>query len=120
MILNESNKYSVVGSLWIGSNDEKFFGPGRIELLKYIDETGSITKAAKKMKMSYKKAWKMINELNSQAKVPFVILKTGGREGGGAVLSDAARNMIEYTQKLRVRFHEFLQIETDKLNDDFF
>ncbi|WP_379966303.1 winged helix-turn-helix domain-containing protein [Epilithonimonas sp. UC225_85] len=119
-ILNESGDYSVVGSLWIEYNEEKFFGPGRIELLQHIDETGSISKAAKEMKMSYKKAWNMINELNSQTRIPFVILKTGGKEGGGAVLSEAARDMIVYAQELRMRFQEFLKIETNKFKKDFF
>ena len=119
-ILDKNKHYSIVGNFWIECNDNKFFGPGRIQLLKLIDETGSLNKASKAMKMSYKKAWKMINELNSQTNEPFVILKTGGKEGGGSVLSEEAKYMINYSQNLHKRLQEFLQMETIDLNNHFF
>ena len=50
---------------WIDIDGERFFGPGRAELLELIHETGSISKAAKAMGMSYKKAWAMVDGLNS-------------------------------------------------------
>ena len=107
--------YKVTGSLWIDCNGERFFGPGRVELLERIEETGSINKAAKLMGMSYKKAWEMISALNNQATKPFVITQTGGQKGGGSVISAEAKDLIGYHKQLRQRFQDFLTTETARL-----
>jgi molybdate transport system regulatory protein len=68
----------VNGSLWLESEGEHFLGPGPIELLERIAETGSISNAAKEMKMSYKKAWEIVNRLNGHLSSPAVIPQVGG------------------------------------------
>lgn len=108
--------FSVKGSLWIESTDERFLGPGRVELLEYIDEMGSINQAAKQMGMSYKKAWELVNSLNTQAKSPLVLTQTGGEKGGGAVITKEARELIAFYHRLRQRFQAFLEEETKQLN----
>jgi len=114
-LLNKKSTYQVAGSLWIECDGERFFGPGRVELLQLIDETGSINKAAKQMGMSYKKAWEMINILNKQTANPFVVTQTGGEKGGGSVITEEARKLISYHQQLRERFLAFLKNETTAL-----
>jgi molybdate transport system regulatory protein len=114
-LLKKKTAYKVTGSLWIECEGERFFGPGRVELLQGIEETGSINKAAKKMGMSYKKAWEMINALNAQATQPFVITQTGGEKGGGSVITPEAKQLIAYHQQLRTRFLAFLEKETKQL-----
>ena len=86
--------------LWIDLNDEKFFGPGRAELLGLIRETGSISKAAKIMGMSYKKAWAMVNEMNTMSTKPLVVVQKGGALGGGTELTDTGQKIITSYQKL--------------------
>lgn len=108
--------YKVAGSLWIDCNGERFFGPGRVELLQKIEETGSINKAAKLMGMSYKKAWEMISALNSQSAKPLVVTQTGGEKGGGSIITEEAKELIEYHKELRQRFADFLKSETQRLN----
>jgi len=115
-ILSKSKSFTVNGSLWIECNGERFFGPGPVELLERINKTGSINKAAKQMQMSYKKAWEIINALNSTASDPFVITHTGGTSGGGSVVTDEAKAMIARYKQLRERFAVFLEKETGKLN----
>lgn len=112
----KASDYKVAGSLWIECDGERFFGPGRVELLERIDETGSINKAAKQMGMSYKKAWEMINAMNSQAAKPFVITQTGGENGGGSVITNEAKELIAYHKQLRQRFFYFLEKETKQFN----
>jgi molybdate transport system regulatory protein len=107
--------YRVNGSLWIEGNGTRFWGPGPVELLQRIEETGSINQAAKKMSMSYKKAWEIVNRLNGMSNSPLVITATGGEKGGGSSISDEARQMIALHQSLRERFHKFLEQETEKL-----
>jgi len=103
---------TVNGSLWLESNGKRFFGPGPVELLEYIELTGSINQAAKKMGMSYKKAWELVNNLNSITNRPLVVTTTGGEKGGGSAISDEARELITYHRELRIRFKKFLEEET--------
>jgi len=114
-IFRKEFSFNVNGSLWIECEGERFFGPGRMELLERIDETGSINQAAKQMKMSYKKAWEMVNALNEQAARPVVETHAGGREGGGSIITDEARQLIIYHRQLRERFRTFLERETKRL-----
>jgi molybdate transport system regulatory protein len=102
---------------WIEMDDLKFFGPGRAELLILIDQEGSLSKAAKKMGMSYKKAWDMVNDLNTRGKNPFVIMKQGGEKGGGASLSEHARIFLKKYQTLDAKLQEIIQQEADLLED---
>ena len=103
------------GSLWIENQGRRFFGPGPVELLGYIEETGSINQAAKKMSMSYKKAWWIVNNLNTTSSEPMVITATGGPNGGGSTISQEAKDLITYYRELRGRFKEFLEQETNRI-----
>lgn len=116
-LLRKKSEYKIAGSLWIECDGERFFGPGRVELLQRIDETGSISTAAKQMGMSYKKAWEMIDALNKQTATPFVIRQVGGEKGGGSVITDEAKKLIAYHKLLRQRFTEFLSAETNLLQE---
>jgi len=87
-------------SLWLGESDEAHFGRGRIELLSRIEETGSISKAAKAMKMSYKAAWDAVNEMNALSQTPIVERATGGRGGGGTVLTERGRELIAIFRRI--------------------
>ncbi|MEJ1240098.1 ModE family transcriptional regulator [Chryseolinea sp. T2] len=83
---------------WIDIDGTKFFGPGRLELLQYIEETGSIASAAKEMGMSYKKAWAMVEEMNTRGSRPYVITQKGGTKGGGTqITATGKRLMKEYS-----------------------
>ena len=62
-------------------------GPGKAKLLTAISETGSISAAARKMGMSYRRAWGLVDQMNMDFIAPLVIKNTGGRGGGGATLS---------------------------------
>ena len=70
-------------------------GPGKIDLLRAIEATGSISAAARSMAMSYKRAWSLIEELNQGLHEPVVIGAVGGRGGGGARLTAAGRALVE-------------------------
>lgn len=113
-VLKEKH-FKVAGSLWIESEEQRFLGPGRVELLERIATTGSISQAAKQMGMSYKKAWEMINSLNAQVDNPLVITQTGGEKGGGATITDEAKRLVVYYHHLRERFDEFLEQESQFL-----
>jgi molybdate transport system regulatory protein len=116
-LLKEATQYLVRGTLWVECENERFFGPGRVELLRRIDVTGSIRQAAADMGMSYKKAWEMIAAVNKQAVRPLVVPKVGGEKGGGSVITEDARVLIAWHDQLRDRFLAFLEKETRELKE---
>jgi molybdate transport system regulatory protein len=110
--LLKKGTYRVNGSLWIEGDEQRFLGPGPVELLEGIEKTGSISKAAKSMGMSYKKAWDIVTRLNGMGAEPFVVTSVGGEDGGGSSISSEAKEMITWYWGLRERFREFLERES--------
>ena len=62
-------------------------GPGKVALLEAIRATGSISAAARALGMSYRRAWLLVEEVNNALREPAVAAATGGRSGGGAVVT---------------------------------
>jgi molybdate transport system regulatory protein len=69
-------------------------GPGKADLLEGILETGSISAAGRRMRMSYKRAWRLVDELNGLFDAPLVAASTGGSGGGGASLTKLGRDVL--------------------------
>ena len=97
---------------WVEVDGIKFFGPGRADLLKHIAESGSITKAAKAMGMSYKKAWAMVDEMNALARKPLVVAQKGGQHGGGTELTETGNQVISAFNKLNHKIETIVKKET--------
>ena len=74
--------------------DEKCFGPGIATLLHHIEDLHSLRSASMKMNMAYSKAWTIVR--NAEAQLGFKLLHstTGGRHGGGATLTEEARELL--------------------------
>lgn len=68
---------------------EVAMGPGKAALLEAIHSTGSISAAARSMQMSYRRAWMLVEVMNRHFKEPLVRSAVGGREGGGASVTEA-------------------------------
>jgi molybdate transport system regulatory protein len=69
-------------------------GPGKVRLLDGISETGSISAAARKMEMSYRRAWLLIEELNAMFGRSVVETSAGGSGGGGAKVTDFGKEVV--------------------------
>jgi molybdate transport system regulatory protein len=95
-----SKKYSVGFRVWINEEHGHFMGLGRVRLLENIIEAGSITRAAAAMKMSYRQAWQMVEDMNSRSEKPLVEKILGGRGGGGARVTEAGEKAIRLFYKL--------------------
>ncbi|MEZ0274575.1 MAG: winged helix-turn-helix domain-containing protein, partial [Roseimicrobium sp.] len=80
--------------------DNLTLGPGKVELLAHIAETGSISEAARRMDMSYNRAWLHVKAMNEGFREPLVNSSRGGIEKGGAALTDLGREVLELYQKL--------------------
>jgi molybdate transport system regulatory protein len=79
---------------------ERAFGPGKAELLEKIAAEGSISKAAKAMDMSYSRAWQLVDAMNNDFKKPLVESSTGGRKGGGAVVTKTGHEILSMFRKM--------------------
>ena len=91
------------GRFWLTLDGRNFLGRGRIELLQRIRETGSISKAAKSMKMSYKAAWDAVDAMNVAWQAPLV-------ESGpvGSRLTEDGERLIEAFQKVEAKHAAFM------------
>src|SRR5438046_8242171 len=79
----------------ISKGDDIAIGPGKVDLLEAIGETGSITSGAKRLGMSYRRAWLLIDTMNRCFKNPIVEAEAGGRSGGGTRLTATGRDVIK-------------------------
>ena len=80
--------------LRVGFSDTFYMGPGRADLMACIADTGSISEAARRMGMSYKRAWSLVQALNDGFGAPLVETARGGKEQG-AQLTAAGREVLE-------------------------
>ncbi len=111
-----NKKYSIHFRMWVFAGDEKLLGKGRIELLERIKVTGSILGAAKAMKMSYRQAWQMAEEMNVRAKKPLVTKQLGGKNGGGAIVTEAGLKAIAKFHELEDKVNAYIIKESKGLN----
>ena len=75
------------------------FGPGKADLLTLIAETGSISAAGRKLGMSYKRAWGLVETMNAMFAEPLVASSRGGAtHGGAAVTENGARVLTLYRE----------------------
>ena len=71
-------------------------GPGKADLLEAIAQTGSISGAARAMKMSYRRAWLLVDVMNRSFREPLVHGVAGGPQGGGASVTEAGEAVLRH------------------------
>jgi len=102
--------------VWIDDDANNLvFGGGKTEVLKLIDETGSISKAAKIVGMNYKKAWSHIKILENHIEDELVHTKKGRGEDSGSSLTPKAREIIETYEILQSDIKKFAQQRYEEL-----
>lgn len=92
--------------LRIDFDGERYIGHGRIELLEFIEEFGSIAKAAKAMGMSYKRAWYLAESINSTFKEPCITRQHGGKGGGSAELTALGKTVVSEYRAMETSVHK--------------
>ena len=83
--------------------DEIAMGPSKADLLEAIEREGSISAAARALGMSYRRAWLLVETMNRCFSQPLVQALAGGRQGGGAQLSDEGRQVLQRYRQLQAR-----------------
>lgn len=99
------------GRFWLTLEGKNFLGRGRVELLQRIRETGSISRAAKAMKMSYKAAWDAVSAMNAAWGSPLV-----ESQPAGSRLTADAEHLITAFQKAEARHAAFMEKLADGLS----
>ena len=99
---------NIKSKLWIEENDKPVFGSGRKALLEAIERNGSINRAAQEMQMSYRKAWGALRAMEERLGVKLIERQTGGKDGGGAVLTEEARMLLKKYEALEKGVREFV------------
>lgn len=104
MVLQSKNIASLVRPrIYIG--DEIAIGPGKIDLLRSVGETRSISAAARALGVPYKRAWLLIETLNQGFGRPVVETATGGKGGGGANLTPLGQQLVAAYDALEKRLN---------------
>ncbi len=114
--MQEKMEYKIKSRIWIEADDNVLLGEGRVKLLKAIDKKGSLSKAAKSINISYKKAWTMIDCVNKSAKKPVTESSTGGKGGGGATLTEYGKKLIKAFDEINKNCWIHLDTQVDKIN----
>ena len=83
--------------------DEIAIGPGKADLLEAIRDSGSISKAARELGMSYKRAWNLANTMNRCFREPLIGTATGGGGGGGARLTPFGSQVLAHFRSMEKR-----------------
>lgn len=83
--------------------DEIALGPGKVELLALLVETESLNETARRLDMSYMRAWKLVKTMNACFREPVAVAKRGGQTGGGMQLTKTGRNALALYQEMQSR-----------------
>ncbi len=105
---NEYMGINIRSKIWLEIEGETVFGSGRRSLLDEIDRLGSINKAAKATNISFRKALSYIQSMESRLGTVLVLRQAGGRNGGGASLTEDARNLLGKYRRLESGVNELL------------
>lgn len=119
----DSTEFGLQGQIWITAGEQSMGGHGRIQLLSKIAELGSISQAAKSMKMSYKAAWDAVDHMNNLAGEPLLHRTIGGKGGGSTTLTERGQQLIinfQRIEQIHQRFLRELSQETGNIIDDLF
>jgi len=99
-------------NLWIEHNGVVVLSEWRVKLLEAIDQTGSISRAAERMKVTYHRAWEKIHEMEEGLGEKLIDAQVGGAGGGGAELTAKGRDLIK-------RFRQLDQGLSDEIDQRF-
>jgi molybdate transport system regulatory protein len=84
-------------------------GPGKVALLEGIAQSGSLSEAARELKMSYRRAWLLLEDMNTAFQERVVETSVGGRGGGGAQLTSFGRSLIDAYRELEADIRQRAQ-----------
>ena len=107
--MTSSSPSHLHGALWISNDANQQLASDQIDLLRAIADTGSISAAGRALGISYKTAWDRVDALNNMSRQPLVMRASGGAGGGGTILTDYGRNILDGFNALRQVHQAFIR-----------
>ena len=108
----------VKSKIWLEKNGKLVFGEGKSKILKTIEETGSISRACKKMGISFRHGWSYITAIENRLGIKLIERQKGGKNGGGSCLTDYAKELIEKTEHLKKVVNKFADKKFKEIFND--
>jgi molybdate transport system regulatory protein len=99
--------------IWF-DNKGKAFGEGPYRLLQGVVETGSLHQAAARLRMSYRKAWNMLNNIEERLGFTLLDRRVGGASGGGSTVTPKAEELMRHYEGFRREVEEQIKQVYDK------
>lgn len=97
------------GALSIETEHGDKVNPRIVELLRLIEQTGSLNEAVKELDMSYSYAWNTLFKLNCQLSQPLIVMQRGGKGGGEALLTENGKKLLLQYETLKKDFIRFMK-----------
>lgn len=104
-------------SLRVDLAPSRRLGPGKVALLEAVEAAGSISGAGRAMKMSYRRAWLLIDDLNRMFRLPVVEASTGGARGGGARLTATGRAVVAHYRAIESKAMGASSLHVEAIRD---
>lgn len=95
--------------IWLKKGDKKVFGEGPKELLRLVEELGSLRQAAIRLNMSYSKAWGIIKMLEENLGYTIITKNVGGSNGGGSYLTSEGKHLLNCYDRLNNEVEAFIK-----------
>jgi len=109
----DSPKRVLRGQVWIEAGGKAALTEAGADLLEQIEAWGSLSEAARKLRFSYRRAWMLLDAMNRRWPEPLVVTATGGRQGGGAKLTDFGRHVLHAYRDLQLQLEHLLDTAGD-------
>ncbi|MGH6859965.1 MAG: winged helix-turn-helix domain-containing protein [Phyllobacterium sp.] len=114
--MRSSSKGSLQTHVRIDFPDGERLGPGKMQLLELIRSTGSISAAGRAMDMSYRRAWLLVSAMNGMFAHPVVDSQRGGKQGGGAVVTEFGEELLRRYRAMQDKVDAALDFDFEWIN----
>ena len=95
--------------VWLERNGQVVLSAWRVELLEAVAETGSLTRAAERLGVPYRTAWYKLKDVETRLGLKLVQSQSGGAEGGGSLLTDEGRALVERFRRVNAGIAELVE-----------
>ena len=99
--------------IWVEIDGKKALTDDGADLLEQIEATGSLSKAARQLRFSYRRAWMLLDAMNHRWELPLVSTAIGGEGGGGAKLTDLGQRVLRSFRDVQIQIEATLDSETN-------
>ncbi len=104
----------IKSKIWLENKEGILISEGRVQLLKFVQQTGSLNKAAKEMSISYQKAWKLLDTKPASPNFRLIETKIGGSKGGGTIVTPYGKLLLDTYEAINKECWEFLDNQLKK------